>query len=126
MVAPSNRSRGRGGPTLRLGVCKMTVQAQLVTLLVAGGAILTTLGYRIRYRREWHLIGGFDCRHLRDPDGFGRWVGGIGLLLGSVTFAAAALAFSRPDLNAALGTSYATAVLAGTAVLAVGGVRYIL
>ena len=104
----------------------MTVQTQLVLILAIAGTVLTTLGYRIRYRREWHLIGGFDCRQLRDPDGFGTWVGSIGLVLGSVTFGAAALAFTRPDLNAILGPSYAAVVLAGTAVLTIGALRYIL
>src|SRR5437868_301630 len=80
----------------------MNPQTQLVLLLAFGGAVLVTLGYRIRFRREWHLIGGFDCRNLRDPDGFGRWVGSIGLVLGSVTFGAAAIALTRPDLNAIL------------------------
>jgi hypothetical protein len=103
----------------------LTVQGQLVMLLAVAGTVLSTLGYRIRYQRAWHLIGGIDCRLLRDPDGFGRWVGSVGLMLGSISFGAAALAYSRPDLNAILGTSYAGAVLAGTAVLAIGSLRYL-
>jgi hypothetical protein len=94
-------------------------------VLAIAGTILTTLGYRIRYRGEWHLIGGVDCRLMRDPDGFARWVGSVGLVLGSLTFSAAALAYTRPDLNTILGTSYAGAVLAGTAVLTIGALRYI-
>ena len=104
----------------------MSPQNQLVLLLALGGAVLVTLGYRIRFRREWHLIGGFDCNHLRDPEGFGRWVGSIGLMLGSVTFGAAAIALTRPDLNAILGTSYSAVVLAATAILTIGSLRYIL
>jgi hypothetical protein len=104
----------------------MTLQTQLVVLLSVAGVILVTLGYRIRFRREWRLIGGFDCGQLRDPEGFGRWVGSVGILLGSVSFGAAALALTRPDLNPILGTSYAAAVLGLTAVLTVGSLRYIL
>jgi hypothetical protein len=72
------------------------------------------------------LIGGFDCRNLRNPEGFGRWVGSIGIFLGSITFAAAALALTRPDLNSVLGTAYTGAVLASTAALFVGSLRHIL
>ena len=104
----------------------MTPQVQLVALLALAGVVLCTLGYRIRFRREWRLIGGFDCSQLRDPAGFGNWVGSLGLILGSVSFGAAALALTRPDLNALLGPSYAAAVLGGTAILTVGSLRYIL
>jgi hypothetical protein len=104
----------------------LTPQAQVVLLLALAGALLSVLGYRIRYRREWHLIAGFRFDILRDPEGFGRWVGSIGILLGSVSFGAAALALTRPDLNGLLGTAYAAAFLGGTALLAVGCLRYIL
>ena|ERR1043165_5364145 len=104
----------------------MSPQTQLVLILALGGAVLMTLGYRIRFRREWHLIGVLETRHVRDPEGFGNWVGSIGLVLGSVTFGAAALALTRPDLNAILGSSYAAVVLAATAILSIGSLRYIL
>ena len=104
----------------------LTPQMQLVAALLLAGIVLWVLGYRIRFRREWHLIGGFDCRQLRDPEGFGRWTGSIGLFLGSITFAAAAVALTRPDLNPTLGTAYTTVVIAATAALVIGAVRYIM
>ncbi len=76
-------------------------------------------------RREWHLIAGFPIGNVRDPEGLGRWVGGSGMMLGWVTLVAAAFALARPDLIMALGSAYALAVCAGTAVLAVGCVKYI-
>jgi hypothetical protein len=98
----------------------MTVSFLLITALV-----LVTLGYRIRCRREWHLIAGFDLE-ARDPEGLGKWVGGLGILLGSITLAAAAVALRRPDLHATLGPAWAAVVCGGTALLAIGALRYIL
>jgi hypothetical protein len=102
-----------------------TPQIQLAVALFLAGAVLAFLGYRIRFRSEVRLITGFEPRNVRDPQGWARWVGGIGLLLGSITFAAAALALTRPDLNSVLGTAYTSVVLASTAILAVGSLRYI-
>src|SRR5262245_9036149 len=102
----------------------MGTQMQLACALSLAGTVLAILGYRIRYRREWHLIGILDHARVRDPEGFGRWVGGIGLLLGSISFAAAALALTRPDLNATLGAAYTTAVLASTVALLLGTARH--
>jgi hypothetical protein len=99
----------------------MTALVLLITALV-----LVTLGYRIRCRREWHLITGFPMEGVRDRDGLGRWVGGVGILLGTLTLAAAAVAFRRPDLHATLGPAYAAVICGGTALLAVGALRYIL
>ncbi|MBI4500660.1 MAG: hypothetical protein HY700_05815 [Gemmatimonadetes bacterium] len=103
----------------------LTPQLQLVAALLLAAVVLWVLGYRIRFRREWHLIGLFDLRRLKNPEGFARWVGGVGLLLGSITFAAAALAYMRPDLNSVLGPAYTSAVLASTAALVLGVARYI-
>ena len=102
-----------------------TPQLQLVLALLVAGAVLWVLGYRIRFRREWHLIGVLDMRRLRDPEGFGRWVGSVGLFLGSITFAAAALAFLRPDLNSTLGPAYTSVVLASTAAMVFGAIRHL-
>jgi hypothetical protein len=102
-----------------------TPQIQLAAALFLAGAVLVVLGYRIRFRHEVRLITGFEPRNVRDPEGWGRWVGGVGLFLGSITFAAAALALTRPDLNPILGTAYTSVVLGSTAVLAVGSLRYI-
>jgi hypothetical protein len=96
-----------------------------VLLLLAAAGILLTLGYRIRVRREWHLIAGFPIGNVRDPDGLGRWVGGTGMMLGWVTLVAAVFALARPDLLTALGSAYAVSVCAGTAVLALGSLRYL-
>ncbi len=103
-----------------------TPQMQIVLALGLAAVTLLVLGYRIRYRREWHLIAGFDTgQMLRDPEGFGTWTGSLGLLLGSITLGAAALALARPDLNAVLGPAYAGTFLGATAVFVVGAVRYI-
>ena len=42
------------------------------------------------------------------------------------SFGAAALALTRPDLNATLGSAYSAVVLAATAILTIGSLRYIL
>jgi hypothetical protein len=99
----------------------MTAEILLLTALV-----LITLGYRIRYRREWHLITGFKLEGVRDPEGLGRWVGGLGILLGALTLAAALVAFRRPDLHASLGPAYAAVVCWGAGLGAVGALRFIL
>ena len=104
----------------------LSTQIQLALVLLLTGILLSVLGYRIRFRREWHLIAGFDLGHLRDPEGFGNWMGTIGLFLGSLTLGAAALAFTRPDLNPVLGTAYTAVVLASTAAVLLGAARYTL
>src|SRR5205085_10448418 len=104
----------------------LTTTVKIALLFGIAGAVLSVLGYRIRYLREWHLIAGFRFDIMRDAEGFGRWVGSIGILLGAVSFGAAALALTRPDLHGLLGTAYAAAFLGGTALLAVGSLRYIL
>jgi hypothetical protein len=101
-------------------------QAGVVILLLIAAVVLLTLGYRIRVRREWHLIAGAELHNVRDREGLGRWVGGIGIVLGTVSLAAAACAAVRPDLNAAMGSSYATAVCTLTGVMALGCLRYVL
>ena len=103
----------------------LTPQIQLAAALFLAGAVLAVLGYRIRFRQEVRLITGFEPRNVRDPEGWARWVGGIGLFMGSITFAAAALALTRPDLNPVLGTAYTSVVLGSTAILAIGSVKYI-
>jgi hypothetical protein len=104
----------------------LTPQLQLVAALFLVGGVLVFLGYRIRFRGEVRLITGFECRNVRDPAGWGRWVGGVGIFLGAVTFAAAALALTRPDLNPVLGAAYSNVVLASTAAVVIGSLKHIL
>ena len=81
----------------------LTPTVQLVAALILAAVVLLTLGYRIRVRREWHLIAGFEPENVRDPEGLGWWVGSVGLSLGAVTLGAAALALARPDLASVIG-----------------------
>jgi hypothetical protein len=104
----------------------LTPQIQLVAALFLAGALLVFLGYRIRFRGDVRLITGFECRNVRDPAGWGRWVGGIGIFLGAMTFAAAAIALTRPDLNSILGVAYSNVVLASTAAVVIGSLKHIL
>ena len=103
----------------------LTPSGQLATVLLLTAVVLLTLGYRIRVRREWHLIAGFDPENIRDPEGLGRWVGSVGLLLGSITLGAAALALARPDLGSTIGGAYAAVICTGAGVMAVGCFRYL-
>lgn len=103
----------------------LSPQAQVIIGLFLAGVVLITLGYRIRWRREWRLITGFRLGTVRDPEGLGRWVGGTGIVLGTVSLAAGAHAWLRPDLNPAMGAAYAVMVCLITVVLAVGAIRYV-
>lgn len=100
-------------------------QPEVVAGLLFAAGVLIALGYRIRFRREWRLITGFELGNVKDPEGLANWVGSVGIILGSLTFGAAAVAWSRPELATTLGSAYAVVVCAVTAVMAIGSARYV-
>lgn len=56
----------------------MTPVAFAIIIFGIVGVAMGWAGYAIGFQRRYHLIAGFEPRHLeqmRDPDALGRWVG---------------------------------------------------
>jgi hypothetical protein len=72
-----------------------------VVLAVVGVAIGVP-SYFTRSRRWPGMIAGFDSAKCSDVDGLTRWVGGAGMILGSVFLIAAASVYLVPQYRSAV------------------------
>jgi hypothetical protein len=94
-----------------------------VGIVLASGAFVAYLGYRIRYHRDVHLVAGYDADRVTDAAGLADFAGGILLALGAA-HVPVGLALLVSSAGSRFWTAYTLLVLAGVGVLVVGSRRY--
>lgn len=99
---------------------------ELLYLLIVGfvGLVISIPSY-VTWQRRWPgMIAGFDQSRCSDVDGLTRWVGGVGLIIGSACLLVAVVAYAAPNYRAAVSVVLALVLVAGTVATTAGCRRF--
>ena len=99
---------------------------ELLYLLIAGfvGLVIGIPSY-VTWQRRWPgIIAGFDRSRCSDVDGLTRWVGGVGLIIGSTCLLAAVVVYVAPQYLVAVSVILALVLVTGAIATTTGCQRF--
>jgi hypothetical protein len=99
---------------------------ELLYLLIVGfvGLVIGIPSY-VTWQRRWPgMIAGFDQSRCSDVDGLTRWVGGVGMVIGSAFLLAAVVVCVAPQYLVAVSVMLALVLVTGTVATTTGCQRF--
>lgn len=88
------------------------------------GVFIVILSYFIRFRKQAHLISGYDEEEILDKDGFCNWFGGVFMLVGFFAIITGGVLYWKPDQFTPVVIVFGVIVVIALVVAIVGGKKY--
>ncbi|WP_094571793.1 DUF3784 domain-containing protein [Mucilaginibacter xinganensis] len=88
------------------------------------GLIIIFLSYLIKYKKQAHLISGYNEDEVIDKDGFCNWIGGVLMWPGISAIVAGALLWKFPTMEMTIVLAFALITIVTTIFAVTGGKKY--